>query len=114
MGHFNELSAARENLQQEIDGQRPKLERAEQTLDVWRRKAAEAGLEMGPDAPATLDIEVRSLRDQNQSVLFALGNALQDHAEDVLPLFQSLCNEKGLPRFSRPPSGGSRPASGGL
>lgn len=110
--HVNELSAARDVLRQDIDGQAPKLERATQALEVSRRRALEAGVDLGVEAPPTLDIEARSLKDQNQSVLFSLSNALQEHAEDVLPLFESLCNEKGIARPSRPPSvASSRPGS---
>merc|ERR1711939_854284 len=101
-------------LQLDAEAQRPKLERAEQALAVSRRRAVDAGVEMEPEAPTTLDIQTRSLRDQNQAVLFAMSNALRDHTEDVLPLFESLCNEKGIARPSRPPSAasvGSRPGS---
>merc|ERR1712072_1575299 len=109
-----ELTAARDQLRVDSEGQRPKLERAEQALEVSRRRAVEAGVDMGQEAPTTLDVQTRTLRDQNQSVLYAMNNALQDHVEDVLPLFESLCNEKGLVRPSRPPSAasaGSRPGS---
>merc|ERR1711959_708625 len=112
-----ELSAARDQLRLDSEAQRPKLERAEQALEVSRRRAVEAGVDMGQDAPTTLDVQTRTLRDQNQSVLYAMSNALQDHVEDVLPLFESLCNEKGLVRPSRPPSAasaGSRPGSSRL
>merc|ERR1712100_377571 len=109
-----ELTVARNQLRVDAEAQRPKLERAEQALEVSRRRAVEAGVDMGQDAPQTLDIQTRTLRDQNQSVLYAMNNALQDHPEDVLPLFESLCNEKGLVRPSRPASAasvGSRPGS---
>merc|ERR1719409_2113962 len=109
-----ELTAARDQLRLDGEAQRPKLERAEQALEVSRRRAVDAGVDMGQEAPTTLDVQTRTLRDQNQSVLYAMNNALQDHAEDVLPLFESLCNEKGIARPSRPPSAasaGSRPGS---
>merc|ERR1712139_273556 len=99
-----ELTAARDQLRLDGEAQRPKLDRAEQALEVSRRRAVDAGVDMGQEAPTTLDIQTRSLRDQNQSILFAMNNALQDHVEDVLPLFESLCNEKGIARPSRPPS----------
>merc|ERR1711871_40464 len=108
------LHSEKEKLQLDAEAQRPKLERAEQALAVSRRRAVDAGVEMEPEAPTTLDIQTRSLRDQNQAVLFAMSNALRDHTEDVLPLFESLCNEKGIARPSRPPSAasvGSRPGS---
>lgn len=117
--HVGELAAARDVLRQDMEAQRSKLERAERALEVSTRRAAEAGVELGVDRPAGMDIEARSLRDQNQSVLHALGNALQDHTEDVLPLFESLCNEKGIAKPSRPPSvastrpGSSRSSIGG-
>jgi len=110
--HVSELSAAREVMHQEIRGQREKLDRARRTMEVAKRRAEEAGVDIGPDAPATLDIEAKAMRDQNQSALFALHNALHDHPEDVLPLFISLCNEKGMQLPSRPPSvASSRPGS---
>merc|ERR1712070_376359 len=114
---LQDLNAARDQLRLDAEAQLPKLERAEQALEVSRRRAVEAGVDMGQDAPTTLDIQTRTLRDQNQSVLYAMNNALQDHPEDVLPLFESLCNEKGLVRPSRPPSAasaGSRPGSSRL
>mmetsp|Transcript_64854 Transcript_64854/g.154846 ORF Transcript_64854/g.154846 Transcript_64854/m.154846 type:complete len:895 (+) Transcript_64854:123-2807(+) len=108
-----QLEAANDSLTRDMEAQEVKLGRADQMLDTWKRKAADAGVDMSIDSAVSMDIETRSLRDQNQSVLFALANALQDHPEDVLPLFHSLCNEKGLVLPSRPPSaGGSRPSSG--
>lgn len=108
----NELAQARDLLMQEIDSQQPKLERAEQVLIVSRRKASEAGVNVEGEGSASLDIECRALRDQNQSVLYALGTSLQDYGQDVLPLFESLCAEKGIAVASRPPSvAGSRPGS---
>jgi chromosome segregation ATPase len=110
--HVAELSAARDVIRQDIMGQEAKLERAFQSLETSRARADQAGVDMAPDGALALDIEVRGLRDQNQSVLYSLSNALQDHAQDVLPLFESLCQEKGIARPSRPPSvGGSRPGS---
>jgi len=110
--HVKELEAARDVLRQDIQAQGPKTERAQQALELSRRRATDAGVDMSANSLATLDIQARSLRDQNQSVLFALNNALQEHAEDVLPLFENLCSEKGISRPSRPPSGAStRPGS---
>merc|ERR1712048_228391 len=110
--HVNELTAARDILRHDIDSQATKIERAQQVLENSMRRADDAGIDLGPESPATLDIEARSLKDRNQSVLFALSNALQEHVEDVLPLFESLCNEKGIARPSRPPSvASSRPGS---
>jgi len=110
--HVRELAAAREVLVQDIESQGPKIERAEQALDVSKRRGHDAGVAMEPDSEPSLDIGGRSLRDVNQGVLFALSNALQGHAEDVLPLFESLCDEKQIGRPSRPPSGtSSRPPS---
>ncbi|CAJ1345383.1 unnamed protein product [Effrenium voratum] len=70
-----------------------------------------AGVDLAPEAPPAVDIQARGLREQNQSLLFALSNALQDYTEDVLPLFENLCHERGLALPSRPPSA-SRPGSG--
>lgn len=110
--HFGELQAAREVLISDIESQKPKLARAQQVFDSTKRRAVEAGLELTPNSDVMLDLEVRGLRDEHQSVLFAMGNALQDHTEDVYPLFNSLCAEKGLARPSRPPSvASSRPQS---
>mmetsp|Transcript_7374 Transcript_7374/g.18510 ORF Transcript_7374/g.18510 Transcript_7374/m.18510 type:complete len:897 (+) Transcript_7374:100-2790(+) len=110
--HVGELTAARDVIQQEIAAQRDKLDRAQRGMEVSRRRAEEAGVDLSPDAPAALDVDTRTIKDQNHSTLFALSNALQDHADDVLPLFQSLCNEKGVQLPSRPPSvAGSRPGS---
>merc|ERR1711865_624131 len=112
---MGDLSAARDQLRVDSEAQQPKLERAEQGLEEARRMAVAAGVDMGHEAPTTLDVQTRTLRDQNQFILYAMNNALQDHAENVLPLFESLCNEKGILRPSRPPSaasgGGSRPGS---
>merc|ERR1711871_356863 len=99
-----DLTAARDQLRVEADAQQPKLQRAQQALDVSRSRAQQAGVDMGQEAQTTLDIQTRTLRDQNQAILHAMNNALLDHAEDVLPVFESLCNEKGLTRPSRPPS----------
>merc|ERR1719345_229742 len=111
-----DFSGARDQLRLDSESQQPKLARADQSLEESRRRAVAAGVDMGQEAPTTLDVQTRTLKDQNQSILFAMMNALQDHAEDVLPLFESLCNEKGIVRPSRPPSaasqGGSRPGSG--
>jgi len=106
-----ELSAARDILLQDVESQGPKMERARLALEASRRRAYEAGVDMGPDAPVAMDTQARALRDLNQSVLFSLSNALQEHAEDVLPLFENLCAEKGLSRPSRPPSATSTRAS---
>jgi len=111
-GHTRELTAALDVLRADIEAQGPKMERANQTLEASVRRATDAGVDMAEDSLASLDIAARMLRDQNQSVLFALSNALQEHGEDVLPLFDSLCAEKGVARPSRPPSvASSRPGS---
>jgi len=109
----SELSAARDVLNQDIEAQRPKLERATQALDLARRRALDGGIELQEESAANLDIEMRSLRDELSSIMWSLGNALQDYPNDVLPLFESICDEKGIARASRPPSvaGGSRPGS---
>mmetsp|Transcript_36979 Transcript_36979/g.102767 ORF Transcript_36979/g.102767 Transcript_36979/m.102767 type:complete len:901 (-) Transcript_36979:206-2908(-) len=110
--HVQELEAVRGVLRQEIEAQGPKIDRANQTLEVSKRRATQAGVDMAPDSIPSLDILAKTLRDQNQSVLFSLSNALQEHAEDVLPLFESLCNEKGITLPSRAPSvSSSRPGS---
>merc|ERR1712139_642803 len=112
-----DYAGARDQLRVDADSQQPKLERAHQALEVSRQRAQQAGVDMGQEAPTTLDIQTRTLREQNQAILFAMNNALQDHAEDVLPVFESLCSEKGLNRPSRPPSAasaGSRPGSSRL
>lgn len=107
-----EMLSARDVLRQDIEAQAPKLDRAAQALEVARRRAQEAGVDLQQDSFAMLDIEVRALRGQQQSVIFALQNALQDHVQDVLPLFESLCNEQGIARPARPPSAASsRPGS---
>mmetsp|Transcript_129202 Transcript_129202/g.288806 ORF Transcript_129202/g.288806 Transcript_129202/m.288806 type:complete len:900 (+) Transcript_129202:132-2831(+) len=108
----NELAQARDLIVQDIEAQQPKLERAEQALIVSRSKASQAGIDIEGESPASLDIECRALRDQNQSILHALGTSLQDYTQDVLPLFESLLQEKGIAVASRPPSvAGSRPGS---
>mmetsp|Transcript_71485 Transcript_71485/g.149443 ORF Transcript_71485/g.149443 Transcript_71485/m.149443 type:complete len:890 (+) Transcript_71485:208-2877(+) len=110
--HVSEMIAARDGLTQEIASQQEKLDRASRALEVARRRALDAGVELAPEAPPGLDLETRSLKDQSQSVLFSLSTALQDHQDDVLPLFQAVCNEKGVGLPSRPPSvAGSRPGS---
>jgi len=108
----NELSAARDVLRQDIDAQRPKIDRAQQASDASRRRCAEAGVDLNPESNASLDIEARGLRENNQSIMYAAMNALQEYSEDVLPLFESLCQERGIARPVRPPSqGSSRPGS---
>merc|ERR1719331_236177 len=115
--YVQDLQAARDQVRVEMEAQHAKLDRADHALEIARRRAVEAGVDMGQEAPTTLDIQTRGLTDQNQSILYAMNNALQDHPEDVLPLFESLCNEKGIARPSRPASaasGGSRPGSSRL
>merc|ERR1711896_71297 len=85
-----DYAAARDQLRVDADSQQPKLERAHQSLEVSRQRAQQAGVDMGQEAPTTLDIQTRTLREQNTAILFAMNNALQDHAEDVLPVFESL------------------------
>jgi len=108
----NELTAARDVLRQDIATQGPKIERAQQTLAAAQTRAIQSGVDLDPEAPAAIDVKARGLREQNQSLLFALSNALQDYGEDVLPLFETLCNERGVAMPSRPPSAASRPGSG--
>lgn len=111
-GRVAELDAGKAQLRSEIEAGVPKLERAQQVLQTARQRAAENGIDLAQEAPATLEAETSAMRHENKSVLSALGNALQDHAEAVLPLFESLCNEKGIARPSRPPStSSSRPDS---
>jgi len=108
-----QLNALLARIQEDVQAQGEKMERANQALEVSVRRATNAGVEMAEDSAASLDIMTRALRDENQSVIHALANALQDHSEDVLPLFESLCAEKGITKPSRPPSGASsRPGSG--
>merc|ERR1712100_210745 len=112
-----DYAGARDQLRVDADSQQPKLERAHQALEVSRQRAQQAGVDMGQEAPTTIDIQTRTLREQNMAIIYAMNNALQDHAEDVLPVFESLCSEKGLNRPSRPPSAasvGSRPGSSRL
>jgi len=107
----NELTAARDVLNQDIQQQEGKIERASQTREAAKARAEQAGVELTEESPATIDIQARAVREENQSVLFALNNLLQDYSEDVLPLFESLCHERGVARPSRPPSAASRPGS---
>eukprot|EP00439_Symbiodinium_sp_Y106_P022722 s125_g2.t2 len=109
--HVNELTAARDVLRQDIGTQAPKIERAQQTLANAQTRAIQSGVDLAPEAAAAVDVKARGLREQNQSLLFALSNALQDYGEDVLPLFENLCAERGVAMPSRPPPG--MQASGG-
>jgi len=110
--HVAELTSIRNQTQQEVAQQRDKFERAQRVLEASQRRAQESGVDLGPAAAPAMDVETRSLRDQNQSILYGLNNALQDHTEDVLPLFKSLCSERGVALPSRPPSvASSRPGS---
>jgi chromosome segregation ATPase len=102
--HLSELTNAREALAHDIEEQAPKVERAERSMQESKQRAATAGVDLGADSAPTLDIESSGLRDMLQSLLFALGNALQDHVEDVLPLFERLCDEKEIMRPNAPPS----------
>jgi len=110
-GQVNELTAARDVLHQDIGQQAGKVDRANQSREAARARADQAGVDLSAESPATVDIEARALREENQSVLFALNNLLQEYPEDVLPLFESLCAERGVARPSRPPSAASRPGS---
>merc|ERR1712046_236142 len=96
------------------DAQLPKMERAKQTLETSKRRARDSGVPMEQDSAQLLDIQSRNLRDQNQSFVYSMNEALQGHPEDVYQLFEQLCNDKGITRPSRPPSAnsaGSRPQS---
>jgi chromosome segregation ATPase len=110
-----ELGAMSEQIRMDRENQQAKIQRAQRDLEVSKRRAEDAGVALGVDAPHSLDIQTRILRDQHQNFLFSMQNALQEHSEDVLPLFESLCNEKGIGRPSRPASvasgAGSRPGS---
>lgn len=86
----NELTAARDVLRQDVDAQRSKAQRAEQAVETARARAIQAGVDLAPEAPPAVDLQARGVREQNQSMLFALSNALQDYTEDVLPLFENL------------------------
>jgi len=108
-----ELMGAKDLLDREIEDQQGKLERAERQMEVKRKQAQEAGLDLSQESPQVLDVELRTSRDMNQSVVWALSNALRDHTQDVLPLFESLCSEKNIQMPSRPPSATSRPGSSG-
>jgi len=105
------LTAERDVLDHDLHAQNPKLERVAATKESWTRRAMEAGVELTAEAPHTLDIDTKCLKDLNQSVVASLGTALQEHP-DVLRLFVSLCAEKGVVRPPRPPSAASRPPSG--
>lgn len=109
----NELTAARDVLRQDVDAQTSKAQRAEQAVETARARAIQAGVDLAPEAPPAVDLQARGVREQNQSMLFALSNALQDYTEDVLPLFENLCQERGVALPSRPPSAMSRPGSRG-
>lgn len=109
-----ELTSQRDQMHMDLDGQLPKMDRAKQTLDVSKRRGRDSGVPMESESPQMLDIQARNLRDQNQSFIYSMNEALQHHPEDVFQLFESLCNDKGIARSSRPPSGnsaGSRPQS---
>jgi chromosome segregation ATPase len=109
-----ELTSQRDQMHMDLDGQLPKMDRAKQTLEVSKRRGRDSGVPMESESPQMLDIQARNLRDQNQSFIYSMNEALQHHPEDVLQLFESLCNDKGIARSSRPPSGnsaGSRPQS---
>lgn len=124
-GHLNELrthldllQSAHDTLTHDLADQAPKLERAEWGLNSKKEQATAAGVDLNPEAVPALAIELDGMRDQNKSILHSLHTVLQEHSEDVLPLFDSLCAEKGIQRPSRPPSaagsgGGSRPSSRG-
>merc|ERR1719401_786649 len=109
-----ELNVAREQIHADSEAQQAKVDRAQRELETSKRRAVDAGVPMEQDALHSLDIQTRSLRDQHQNFLYAMSQALQAHAEDVLPLFENMCNEKGISRPSRPASaasGNSRPGS---
>jgi len=113
--HVTELVAAQENVTHELDAQTGKMERASQALETSKRRAEEVGVDMSAESAATVEIEARNLADENTSVVYSLNNSLQDYyQEDVLPLFESLCDEKMIHRPSRAPSvASSRPQSRG-
>jgi len=108
-----QLTAARDAIQYDLDSLKPKLDRARQALEVSRRKAMNAGIDLGPDSLSMVENETKNLKDNNLCVLYALENALQDHPDDVLPFFHNLCTLQGVTPPTRPPSiMGSRPPSG--
>merc|ERR1711924_455611 len=43
--------------------------------EVKRKQAQEAGLDLSQESPQVLDVELRTSRDMNQSVVWALSNA---------------------------------------
>jgi chromosome segregation ATPase len=109
-----ELNAEKDQIRMDLDAQLPKMDRAKQTLETSKRRARDAGVPMEQDSAQLLDIQSRNLRDQNQSFVHSMDEALKGHPEDVYQLFEQLCNDKGITRPSRPPSAnsvGSRPQS---
>lgn len=91
-----------EVLSQDVEAQAAKFQRTSQAVEAARGRAIHAGVELAPETPQAVDIATRQVREQNQSILFALANALQDYTEDVLPLFENLCQERGVALPSRP------------
>ncbi|CAL1173932.1 unnamed protein product [Cladocopium goreaui] len=68
-------------LRQDVDAQTSKAQRAEQAVETARARAIQAGVDLAPEAPPAVDLQARGVREQNQSMLFALSNALQDYTE---------------------------------
>eukprot|EP00913_Durusdinium_trenchii_P007009 g6593.t1 len=53
----NELTAARDVLRQDVEGQQAKTQRAEQALEAARARAIQAGVDLAPETPAAVDIQ---------------------------------------------------------
>ena len=60
----NELTAARDVLRQDVEGQAAKFQRATQAVEAARGRAIHAGVQLAPEEPFAVDIATRQVRVQ--------------------------------------------------
>mmetsp|Transcript_91480 Transcript_91480/g.244969 ORF Transcript_91480/g.244969 Transcript_91480/m.244969 type:complete len:925 (-) Transcript_91480:135-2909(-) len=122
--HIRDLLQARENINNDLEEQRVKIERARNGMQRAKQQAVEAGNLPDGDTReitvAELDVVVKVGQQETQALLQTVHDAVSRHS-DVVPLLNSLLQEKGLPvpassrpgsrQESRPESAASRRSS---
>lgn len=110
-GAVREWMGQKEVLDRDLEEQAGRADRAQRTAEQRRQEAQSAGVHLAEDSAAMMEIDLANAKEETNSILYALGSALQEHP-DALPLFQSLCDDKGMMVPSRPASASrSRPGS---
>jgi len=122
--HIRDLLQARENINNDLEEQRVKIERARNGMQRAKQQAVDAGNLPDGDTReitvAELDVVVKVGQQETQALLQTVHDAVSRHS-DVVPLLNSLLQEKGLPvpagsrpgsrQESRPESAASRRSS---